>query len=195
MAAKSTQFSDLINSMRARYVEQKFPLTGNCFTCGKVSNLTCSKCHHRFFCGTSCQEKTFRVHSHECYALPKDLLRNSSNQVLLEAFNLGLFAEYKKLDWRVLQGNASLFEKVDCTIYGAFIEMIMIDPKHGDSPEEPELVEKFEAAQTKIKIAGHLLVEHGAGDLMRFYQRNPFIPKDLLRDLNFLWDGIGDWKA
>ncbi len=188
---------DLIHNLREKAKKlTTFPVHGNCQACGKRAKLACAKCHHRFYCNRHCQAKVFSQHKRECYALDKKLLQDGENQVLLEAFNMNLFSEYQAISSNIASGRTNPEYLAEHMIYEGIIGMILVDPKYADLPcDDIGKVDRFTKAQEKIKKAAILLVENGRGEVMYDYQDNPFIPRRLKRDIDFLWNGIGSWKC
>jgi hypothetical protein len=84
-------------------------------------------------------------------------------------------------------------EKKKCYIFGMYnslkymIECVIYDPQRGDfSNDENDKL---------MKLAGNFFLKYdGNTNLMHYYLNNE-IPIIFHRQIDYLWDGIGDWKA
>lgn len=71
--------------------------------------------------------------------------------------------------------------------YQYIIECIKGDPSRGD-------ICVSEASREKMKIAGEFLHKSGGKQLMFNFVYNK-IPQIFHREIDYIWDGIGDWKC
>lgn len=164
------------------------------FTCQhcdeKQATKKCGSCFHASYCSKECQQNAWHYHKRACFKLPEALYRNQENTMLHKAIEFNLFQEYQAI--KNMPKNTE-FNKARQCLYDGVIRMILIDPIDGDMPEDNlELLKEFELAQNQIKLAGHMFnALNEMHDSFTFL----FIPDELHRDIDFLWDGIGSWKC
>ena len=181
--------------------DDKHHKNGFCRGCEKrKGNLRCSRCHHAFYCCVKCQKKDFTFHQRMCYPLAKELFENENNRVLIEALNLNLFQEYQAKKFYFDSGaQTDLFNTASLMIFGAVIELILIDPIEANGAptdvESPELEQRYQDAIAKIKTAARLVVDGGHPEYMMEIGDSCFIPRRIKRDIDIWFDGIGGWRG
>jgi hypothetical protein len=116
----------------------------------------------------------------------------ASHKALNDIILKSLLEEY--IDYEYIINTKRLHGRVDgekCLIlskYNAYkyiIECIRKDPGRGDYFDESN--------RKHMKLAGEFLYKYGGNELMSSFLHN--IPKIFHRDIDYIWNDIGDWKC
>ena len=110
---------------------------------------------------------------------------------LKEAIGSNLFSEYKGLTNYIHQ---SKFQKGRYLVFEGIIDMLRFDPENGDMKDNmsKEDTDLWVNITKKIREGGELLNDSdGMNDPLVW----SFIPKRFHSNIDYEWDGIGDWKC
>lgn len=159
-----------------------------------VGKYYCGRCFHVKYCSNVCQRKNCAGHKFSCYPLDKALFRNKNNVVLHEALAMNLFSEYQALHNRE-KATMSIFDQGRYYVLKGVVGMILFDPVRADmKPNMSESEQQWNSFKTDIRKGGELINQESPQSL-----RDPliwlFIPHRCHRDIDFIWDGIGNWRC
>lgn len=164
----------------------------------KMTTLRCSRCHTEPLCSEKCRNESWIFHSIACYPIDANLLKNPRNFVLFEALSYHLFKEYQSLKTVVLSTHMpSAFHFARYTLYGALIEMILIDPAHADMPivMDSALSKRWNNTEDTIKRAGIMLMCFSDKSNNQAVDTEvwKYIPPLLRMNVQLIWHSVGHW--
>lgn len=156
----------------------------------------CGRCFKDRYCGKECQTKSYAFHKRMCFAIDKATFMNKDNRILHVAHEMNLFQEFKALETRMNNPTTvGIFDQGRYYLFKGVVGMIMFDPVRGDMKEEmtPDEKNKWKEFDVNIRKGGELICSESEQSM-----HDPliwlFIPKQLHRDIEYTWHGIGSWK-
>lgn len=157
----------------------------------------CNRCHKTRYCGKDCQKKDYKYHQRICFPIDSSLFKDKNNRMLHDAFQLNLFQEYKALESRMKNpSTVGSFDQGRYYLYQGIVGMILFDPIKADMKEEMTDAEKaqWEKFNADIRKGGQLICSESP-DSMHDPLILCFIPRQLHRDIDMEWHGIGNWRS
>lgn len=103
-----------------------------------------------------------------------------------EAFEYSVFIEYNALN-KILEKQQDNYKLARFKILKFIINCVKFDPVDGDFEDENN--------NKLVQEAGQLLYNHSGMNGMHDPLVWSFIPKRFQRIIDYLWNGIGQWKA
>lgn len=178
--------------------------TPRCVYCEGPPVYECARCFKAFFCSDACRAKVARSHAVGCYKVDQSRLDNAENVAYREAFEINLFSEYwalktvyGKKDASDLGSARPGYQRARRKMYRALVSMVEADPVAADEPElrSIEATKRAEKFRRDIRTAGEMLHAIGGMEKMHDGLLWSFIPRRYHRDIDYIWDGIGEWRC
>jgi hypothetical protein len=115
-----------------------------------------------------------------------------------EALKYNVLNEYEALKKR--EEDLNNYDKARYLILRGIVKMVKFDPIDGDMKENmsPEDIEYWANLKKDIKEGGKLLYQEGGmSNICGMHDELvwAFIPQRIKRDVDILWNGIGEWKC
>lgn len=179
-------------------------MADQCENCGKKVKTRCARCQHAGYCSKGCMDRMKDMHQRMCYPLDKKLVDDKNNRVLREALAMNMFREFMALETEKQSGKKqSLFNQGRYAVFKGFIGLIMKNPRNCEPSEsQMEAMKQGDVSVgslfchlTLIKQGGRILYADMGMEGMHDPLLTLFMPDDCLAMLNYIWDGIGEWKA